>query len=53
MASSTSNPSSRMARTMPLWDRVKGSKVPGKKAKGREGSKGTSPHSSSCSTRKR
>ena len=35
MASRTSKPWSRMARTMPLWDRVKGSKVPGKKATGR------------------
>ena len=35
MASSTSKPWSRMALTMPLWDRVKGSKVPGKKATGR------------------
>ena len=28
----TSKPISRMAWAMPLWDRVKGSKVPGKKA---------------------
>ncbi len=35
IASMTSKPRSRMAWTMPLWERVKGSKVPGKKAMGR------------------
>ena len=53
MASSTSYPRSRMARTMPLWDRVKGSKVPGKKAMGRGSSKWKPQWRISCSVRKR
>ena len=53
MASSTSYPRSRMARTMPLWDRVKGSKVPGKNATGRGVSNRKPPRSSSCSVRNR
>ena len=53
MASSTSNPRSRMARTMPLWDRVKGSKVPGKKAMGRGSSMGKPPWNRRCSVMKR
>ena len=53
MASSTSKPRSRMARTMPLWDRVKGSNVPGKKATGRGGPKSNPPWNSRSSVMKR
>ena len=49
MASSTSKSASRMARTMPLWDRVKGSKVPGKNATGR-GAPKSKPSRNSCSS---